>query len=93
MLTLFKVFNNTLKYNPVADVSWLRWLKLDWFQLVPFVEVGRVAGDYELSELISDMKVDAGLGIRSMMAGGVIRFDMAVSEEGGTAWVMFNQPF
>lgn len=86
-------YRYTLKWNPVADVSWLRWLKLDWFQLVPFVEVGRVAGDYDLSELLSDMKVDAGLGIRSMMAGGGVRFDMAVSEEGGTAWVMFNHPF
>jgi hypothetical protein len=28
-----------------------------------------------------------------MMSGGVVRFDMAASEEGGTAWVMFNQPF
>ena len=86
-------YRYTLKWNPVADVSWLRWLKMDWLQLVPFVEVGRVAGDYDLSELLTDMKADAGLGIRAMVAGGVVRFDVAVSEEGGTAWFMVNQPF
>lgn len=86
-------YRYTLKWNPIANVSWLRWLKTDWFQLVGFVEGGRVAGDYDLSELFSDWKVDGGIGIRSMMAGAVVRFDMAVSEEGGTAWVMFAHPF
>ena len=71
----------------------LRWLKLDWFQLVPFVEGGRVAGEYDISELFSDWKFDAGLGIRALTAGAVVRLDMAVSDEGGAAWVMFAQPF
>jgi len=86
-------YRYTFKWNPIADVSWLRWLKLDWFQLAGFVEGGRVAGDYDLSELFSDWKVDGGIGIRAMMAGSVVRFDMAASEEGATAWVMFAQPF
>jgi len=86
-------YRHTLTWNPVANVSWLRWLKLDWFQLVGFVEGGRVAGDYEFSELFSDWKADVGIGIRSMMAGSVVRFDMAVSDEGGAAWVMFGHPF
>ncbi len=86
-------YRYTLKWNPVADINWLRWLKLDWFQVVGFVEGGRVAPDYDLSELFTDWKVDAGIGIRSMMAGAVVRFDMAVSDEGGAAWVMFAHPF
>ncbi|MCG6930117.1 MAG: BamA/TamA family outer membrane protein [Desulfofustis sp.] len=86
-------YRHTLKWNPVAGVSWLRWLKLDWFQLVGFVEGGRVAGDYDLGELFSDWKVDGGIGLRAMTAGAVVRFDMAVSEEGSTAWVMFGHPF
>ena len=86
-------YRYTLKWNPIADVNWLRWLKLDWFQLVPFVEGGRVAGEYDLSELFSDWKWDAGLGIRALTAGAVVRLDMAFSEEGGAAWVMFAQPF
>jgi outer membrane protein assembly factor BamA len=86
-------YRYTLKWNPIANISWLRWLKIDWFQLVGFVEGGRVAGEYSLSELFSDWKVDGGIGIRAMMAGAVIRVDMAGSDEGATAWVMFAQPF
>lgn len=83
----------TPEWNPIADISWLRFLKLDWFQLVGFVEGGRVAPDYNFSELFSDWKYDGGLGIRSMVAGGVVRFDWAISEESNSAWVMFGHPF
>jgi len=86
-------YRYTLKWNPFANINWLRWLKTDWFQIVPFVEGGRVAGEYDFSELFSDWKFDAGIGIRAMMAGSVVRFDMAASEEGGAFWVMFAQPF
>ena len=86
-------YRYTLDWNPIAGVNWLRWLKLDWFQLVPFVEAGRVAPDYDLGELFSDLKVNGGLGLRALTAGAVVRFDMAVSEEGTNFWVMFQQPF
>ena len=86
-------YRYTLKWNPTAGVNWLKWLKCDWFQLVGFAEGGRVAGDYDLSELFSDWKFDAGIGIRSMMAGAVVRLDFAVSDESSSAWVMFGHPF
>ena len=37
-----------------------------------FVEVGRVASTWSLDELHSDMKWDAGFGIRVMMRGTVV---------------------
>lgn len=80
-------------WNPIGETSWLRWLKMDWMQLVGFVEGGRVAGEYSVSELFSDWKADIGVGLRAMMAGGVVRLDYAISEEGSTVWVMFGQPF
>lgn len=86
-------YRHTLEWNPVVGVSWLRWLRLDWFQLVGFVEGGRVASDYDLGELFSDWKVDGGVGLRALTAGAVVRLDMAVSDEGATGWVMFGQPF
>ena len=86
-------YRYTLKWNPVANIAWLHWLKVDWFQIVGFVEGGRVAGDYDFSELFSDWKVDGGIGIRSMMAGTVVRFDIGVSDEGVTGWAMFGHPF
>ncbi|MEE4243488.1 MAG: BamA/TamA family outer membrane protein [Desulfopila sp.] len=85
-------YRHTLRWNPARGVSWLRWLKLDWFQLVGFVEGGRVAGDYD-SELLTDWKVDGGLGIRALAAGAVLRLDIAVSDEETTTWVMFGHPF
>jgi len=86
-------YRYTLRWNPIADVNWLKFLKLDWFQLVPFVEGGRVAREYTWDQLTSDWKFDAGLGIRAMVAGGVVRFDIAGSEEGMGFWFMVGQPF
>ncbi len=86
-------YRYTLKWNPVAEISWLRFLQSDWLQLVGFVEGGQVAGDYEFSELFDEWKFDGGIGIRAMFAGAVVRFDVAVGEEDGAAWVMFGHPF
>jgi outer membrane translocation and assembly module TamA len=62
-------------------------------QLVGCVEGGRVADEYDLGELFSDWKFDAGAGLRFLMSGGVIRLDFAVSDEGSQVWAMFGQPF
>lgn len=86
-------YRYTLKWNPIGNVSWLRFLQSDWLQLVGFVEGGRVANTYSLSELFSDWKVDGGFGLRAMFAGGVVRFDVGFSDEGTNVWAMFGQPF
>jgi hypothetical protein len=84
-------YRYTPRWNPIGNVSWLRWLKMDWWQFVGFVEGGRVANEY--GDLFSDWKVDGGLGVRAYMAGGVVRLDMAASDEEATMWVMFGHPF
>jgi outer membrane translocation and assembly module TamA len=71
----------------------LSFLQSDWLQLVGFVEGGQVAEDYTFSDLFDEWKFDAGLSVRSLFAGGVVRLDMAVGEEDGAAWVMFGHPF
>ena len=86
-------FRYTLDYNPIQNVNWLRFLRLDWFQLVGFVEGGRVADEYRASTLFDDWKSDVGIGLRALTAGIVVRFDLAVSEEGTNAWVMVGHPF
>jgi hypothetical protein len=80
-------------WNPLGQMSWLRWLKMDWWQFVGFVEGGRVADAYTLDALFTDWKADAGMGVRALMAGGVVRLDMAASDEGSAMWVMFGHPF
>ena len=86
-------YRYTLDWNPIAEVSWLRFLQSDWLQLVGFIEGGQVAEDYTFSDLFDEWKFDAGVGVRSMFAGGVVRFDVAVGDEDGAAWVMFGHPF
>lgn len=66
---------------------------MDWWQFAGFVEGGRVAREYTLSELTSEWQADAGIGIRAMVAGGLVRFDVAVSKEAVGIWFMVGQPF
>jgi hypothetical protein len=84
-------YRYTLDWNPIGNISWLNFLKSDWLQLVTFAEGGRVANDY--GDLFSDWKVDGGFGIRAMFSGAVVRFDVAISDETTTGWVMFGHPF
>ena len=84
-------YRYTLDWNPIGNISWLRFLKSDWLQLVAFAEGGRVANDY--GALLEDWKVDGGFGVRSMFSGAVVRFDVGFSDETTSAWVMFGHPF
>ena len=86
-------YRYTLDWNPFEGVSWLKFLQTDWIQTVMFVEGGRVANDYDLSELFSDWKADIGFGLRAMMSSGIVRLDIAASEESVNGWVMFGHPF
>ena len=60
---------------------------------MPFVEVGRVAPEYNLERLRSDMKWDAGLGFRFLAKGLVLRIDSAYGDEGLGVQMMISQPF
>ena len=80
-------------WNPLGNISWLRWLNIDWWQFVPFIEAGRVAGEWDLQELHTDMKLDAGVGLRLMAALVVVRADVAYSQEGWHIWAMVGQAF
>ena len=86
-------YRYTLNWNPIGNISWLKFLQSDWLQLVGFIEGGRVANEYDLSELLSNWKVDGGFGLRFMFAGGVVRLDVGASDETTAAWAMFSQPF
>lgn len=68
-------------------------LGVEWIQIVPFLEVGRVAESYDLAELHSDMKWNVGTGLRAWVKGFVVRADAAVSDEGVRVQMMIGQPF
>ena len=80
-------------WNPIGRGSRLDWLDIAWIQLVPFVEVGRVARAWNLSELHSDMKLDVGVGLRALVKGLVVRVDIAASEEEVGVQMMVGHPF
>jgi hypothetical protein len=82
------------RWNPFAGSRWLRQeLGVEWIQLVPFAELGRVAPTWSLSELHSAMKWDVGFGFRMLAKGILLRLDFAASPEGGAVQMMVGQPF
>ncbi|WP_173670916.1 BamA/TamA family outer membrane protein [Vibrio mediterranei] len=86
-------YRYTLAYNPIKDISWLNFLRVDWIQLVGFVEVGRVGSAYTANELLTDLKYDGGASVRALMAGLVVRADLAKSPESTNFWIMVDHPF
>ncbi len=85
MIPEWNPFNNWPRVQKAVGIKWL--------QFVPFVEVGRVAPEYDLGRLHSDMRWNAGLGIRAWAQGIVIRIDTAYSREGVGVQMMIAQPF
>lgn len=82
------------KWNPFENWPWLqKYVGVEWIQLVPFAEIGRVAPKWNVQELHSDMKWDAGFGLRLWAKGLVVRVDAAVSEEDVGIQMMVNHPF
>jgi hypothetical protein len=81
-------------WNPFDKWPWLqKYIGVEWLQFVPFVEVGRVAPSWNINELHTDLKWDAGLGLRLWAKGLVARIDAAVSDEGFGVAMMVSQPF
>jgi len=82
------------RWNPFKHWDWIqKYVGIQWLQFVPFVEIGRVAPVWSLQRLHSDMKWDAGLGIRAWAKGIVARIDTAVSDEDFKVQMMIAQPF
>ncbi len=82
------------RWNPFNGWPWIqKYVGIQWLQFVPFVEVGRVASEWNFNTLHSDMKWDVGLGLRAWAKGIVIRIDSAVSDEGFGVQMMISQPF
>ncbi len=84
----------TPKWHPLGEIPWIkRWLKWDYWQLVPFIETGRVADAWSVTKLHRKMKLDAGIGLRAYMRKLMIRLDIAFSNEGGGGALWIGHPF
>jgi Omp85 superfamily domain len=82
-----------LNWNPLKNVTWGGKLQVDWFELVGFGELGRVAPSWNLSTLHENMKYDAGVGIRAMVNNVVVRIDVAAGPEGFATQMFVGHPF
>lgn len=86
-------YRHTLAWNPLKDFTKKGKLDLDWFQLVGFGELGRVAPEWDLETLHEDMKWSAGVGLRAMLNHLILRFDFAKSDEDFIAQLFIGQPW
>ncbi|PSW10478.1 hypothetical protein C9I98_25065 [Photobacterium sanctipauli] len=80
-------------WQPLEEWPVFEWYDVPWWQWVAFVDVGRVADEYDLAELHKDMKWSAGAAIRFQVEGIVVRTEMAWGSEDSLFRVMINQPF
>lgn len=91
--------NYSLEYRVMPDWQPLQnwpvfdWYHVPWWQWVLFTDVGRVADEYNLSELHDDMQVSYGGAVRFQVEGIVVRAEMAWGDEESMFRVMVNQPF
>lgn len=84
----------TPQWNPFTQIEWVeKYLGVAWWQWVFFTEVGRVAPSWTLDRLHEHMKMDAGVGVRAMVKGLVVRIDLAGSSESWGVNMMLSQPF
>jgi len=84
-------YRAVLDYNPLKNNSFMP-VDVEWFQVVPFAEVGRVHDKYDF-DLLTDLKYDAGISLRAMVSELLVRFDVAYGEEGTYMWLMAQHPF
>lgn len=82
-------------WNPLREVGWLnrRNARVQWLQYVAGFELGRVADEFDLEELHSDVKVGGLLGLRAMVNTLVVRVDIGIGDEGAAVQMTIDQPF
>lgn len=81
------------KSDLLRRLTFLDFVKLQWWEVAFFVEFGRVAPSWDFKELHDSMKRDFGLSLRVMANHDIGRFDIVWSEEGTAAWLMYGHPF
>ena len=81
------------RWDPFRTWPFIRNSPWRWWQIVGFVEVGRVAPSWHIGDLHEDLKWSAGAGLRFMIGSGILRLDFATSEENTQWWVMARQAF
>lgn len=80
-------------WQPLPNVHELDVARIDWWQIVFFAELGRVAPAWSFDQLHEEMKWDVGASIRIFARKALVRFDLAVGPEEWAVLVDISQPF
>ena len=75
-------YRQIIDWNPFNSWSVTKKLNVHWLQLAAFLEVGRVAPEWNISTLHTDMQWSLGGGVRIFMNNLILRMDGAYSKEG-----------
>ena len=67
--------------------------RVPWWQMAMFTDLGRVGPHFDISEFHRDMKSTAGMGLRILAKGLLIRIDFARSNEESATLVTIDQTF
>ncbi len=87
-------YRHTPAWNPFGRRQVLgSTVDISWFQFVGFVELGRVAPEWNLGTLHEDMKWDAGVGLRVWINNILTRLDIGYSSEGAGVQMTIEHPF
>lgn len=81
------------KSDLLRKLTFLDFVNLQWWEIATFVEVGRVAPEWDFDELHDSMKSDIGVSLRIMANNDIGRLDLVWSEDDAAAWLMYGHPF
>ena len=81
------------KSNLLRKLTLLDFANLQWWSVTTFAEFGRVAPEWDFSELHRDLKQDIGVSVRVMANNDIGRLDLVWSEDDAAAWLMYGHPF
>ncbi len=81
------------RWQPLPGIRWLESLDMKWWQFSLMGELGRVAPEYNIEELHTDMKWDVGAGLNIMFGSAVGRLNAVVGEEGFGVLVMAGHAY
>lgn len=81
------------EWQPFGSIDLLDPLMIRWWQIVGLVEAGRVAPNWDVKTLHTNMKYDFGVGLRGMFDSAIGRIDFVWSEEGVSFTAMLGQTF
>jgi hypothetical protein len=82
-----------LPWNPFNEWEFTRKIGIDFIQAVAFFDLGRVAPEWKLKTLHTDMKYSVGGGLRIFIDGMVARLDVAYGNEGAAVQMFIDHPF